>query len=83
MISSNTQIRSAHQQYYEQPKVVEITEIAFKHDLMMAKCDPGHGKYFACFLMYRGDIPPKDIGASICCIKTKKYSVCRLVLHRI
>jgi len=39
---------------------------------MMAKCDPRHGKYMACSLNYRGDIVPKDIGSSICTIKTKR-----------
>lgn len=39
---------------------------------MMAKCDPRHGKYMACSLMYRGDIVPKDICSSICMIKTKR-----------
>ncbi|KAF9621805.1 hypothetical protein IFM89_028243 [Coptis chinensis] len=29
---------------------------------MMAKCDPRHGKYMACCLMYRGDVVPKDCG---------------------
>ncbi len=31
---------------------------------MMAKCDPRHGKYMACCLMYRGDVVPKDVNAS-------------------
>jgi tubulin alpha len=39
---------------------------------MMAKCDPRHGKYMACSLNYRGDVVPKDVGASICTIKTKR-----------
>ena len=30
---------------------------------MMAKCDPRHGKYMACCLMYRGDVVPKDVNA--------------------
>ena len=38
----------------------------------MAKCDPRHGKYMACSLMYRGDVVPKDVGAAIAEIKTKK-----------
>ena len=39
---------------------------------MMAKCDPRHGKYMACALMFRGDVVPKDVGAAICTIKTKR-----------
>ncbi|XP_034040651.1 tubulin alpha chain [Thalassophryne amazonica] len=26
----------------------------------MMKCDPRHGKYMACCLLYRGDVVPKD-----------------------
>merc|ERR1711977_765902 len=28
---------------------------------MYVKCDPRHGKYMACCLMYRGDVVPKDV----------------------
>merc|ERR1712166_1383340 len=38
----------------------------------MAKCDPRHGKYMACCLMYRGDVVPKDVNASVATIKTKR-----------
>ena len=39
---------------------------------MMAKCDPRHGIYMACCLMYRGDVVPKDVNAAIATIKTKR-----------
>merc|ERR1719164_282519 len=39
---------------------------------MMTKCDPRHGKYMACCLMYRGDVVPKDVNASVATIKTKR-----------
>jgi tubulin alpha len=39
---------------------------------MLVKCDPRHGKYMACSVMYRGDIVPKDICCSIAAIKTKR-----------
>ncbi|KAF2296617.1 hypothetical protein GH714_000600 [Hevea brasiliensis] len=39
---------------------------------MMAKCDPRHGKYMACCLMYRGDVVPKDVNAAVATIKTKR-----------
>merc|ERR1711939_1182497 len=32
---------------------------------MMVKCDPRHGKYMACCMMYRGDVVPKDVNASV------------------
>lgn len=38
----------------------------------MAKCDPRHGKYMACSVMYRGDIVPKDVCYSIANIKSKR-----------
>lgn len=38
----------------------------------MAKCDPRHGKYMGCTVMYRGDVVPKDVGAAICIMKTKR-----------
>merc|ERR1712032_1096333 len=36
------------------------------------KCDPRHGKYMACCMMYRGDVVPKDVNASVATIKTKR-----------
>jgi tubulin alpha len=39
---------------------------------MMAKCDPRHGKYMACSMMYRGDVVPKDVNSAIQQIKHKK-----------
>merc|ERR1712228_169565 len=38
----------------------------------MTKCDPRHGKYMACCMMYRGDVVPKDVNASVATIKTKR-----------
>ena len=38
----------------------------------MVKCDPRHGKYMACCLLFRGDVVPKDVNASIANIKTKR-----------
>merc|ERR1712023_370275 len=39
---------------------------------MFVKCDPRHGKYMACCMMYRGDVVPKDVNASVATIKTKR-----------
>ena len=36
------------------------------------KCDPRHGKYMSCCLMYRGDVVPKDVNASVAAVKTKR-----------
>ncbi|CAM9607459.1 unnamed protein product [Lampetra fluviatilis] len=38
----------------------------------MVKCDPRHGKYMACCMLYRGDVVPKDVNAAIAAIKTKR-----------
>ena len=38
----------------------------------MAKCDPRHGKYMACCMMYRADVVPKDVNVSVATIKTKR-----------
>jgi len=38
----------------------------------MVKCDPRHGKYMACCMLYRGDVVPKDVNAAIANIKTKR-----------
>merc|ERR1719199_1204158 len=44
----------------------------FEPASMFVKCDPRHGKYMACCLMYRGDVVPKDVNASVATIKTKR-----------
>jgi tubulin alpha len=38
----------------------------------MVKCDPRHGKYMACCLLYRGDVVRKDVGSAVATIKTKR-----------
>jgi len=70
MLSSYAPIISAEKAYHEQLSVAEITNSAFEPASMMAKCDPRHGKYMACCMMYRGDVVPKDVNASIATIKT-------------
>ena len=39
---------------------------------MMAKCNPGNGKYMAGSMMYRGDVVPKDVNAVVATIKNNK-----------
>ena len=72
MLSSYAPIISAEKAYHEQLSVAEITNSAFEPASMMAKCDPRHGKYMACCLMYRGDVVPKDVNAAVATIKTKR-----------
>lgn len=72
MLSSFAPVISAEKAYHEQLSVAEITNTAFEPASMMSKCDPRHGKYMACCLMYRGDVVPKDVNAAVANIKTKR-----------
>lgn len=72
MLSSYAPVISAEKAYHEQLTVAELTNSVFEPSSMMAKCDPRHGKYMACCLMYRGDVVPKDVNASVSTIKTKR-----------
>ncbi|KAB0362770.1 hypothetical protein FD754_006926 [Muntiacus muntjak] len=51
---------SAEKAYHEQFSVAEITSACFEPANQMVKCDPRHGKYMACCLLYHGDVVPKD-----------------------
>uniref|UniRef100_A0A672LQ79 [histone H3]-trimethyl-L-lysine(4) demethylase n=1 Tax=Sinocyclocheilus grahami TaxID=75366 RepID=A0A672LQ79_SINGR len=53
-------IISAEKAYHEQLTVSEITSACFEPSNQMVKCDPRHGKYMACCMLYRGDVVPKD-----------------------
>ena len=61
-----------HKAYHEQLSVVEITVSVFQPASMYVKCDPRHGKYMACCMMYRSDVVPKDVNAAVATIKTKR-----------
>lgn len=36
------------------------------------RCDPSQGKYMSVFLLYRGDVTPKDVNSTIASIKKNK-----------
>ncbi|RUS21935.1 hypothetical protein BC937DRAFT_90997 [Endogone sp. FLAS-F59071] len=65
-------IISAAKAYHETLNVAEITAACFEPQNQMVKCDPRHGKYMACCLLYRGDVVPKDTNAAIATIRTKR-----------
>ncbi|RUP44432.1 tubulin alpha chain-like protein [Jimgerdemannia flammicorona] len=65
-------IISAAKAYHESLNVAEITAACFEPQNQMVKCDPRHGKYMACCLLYRGDVVPKDTSQAIATIKTKR-----------
>merc|ERR1711916_65091 len=72
MLCSYAPVVSAEKAYHESLSVAEITSSVFEPNNMMAKCDPRHGKYMACCLMFRGDVVPKDVNAAVATIKTKR-----------
>merc|ERR1712205_97308 len=72
MLSSYAPVISAEKAYHEQLSVAEITNSVFEPAAMMVKCDPRHGKYMACCMMYRGNVVPKDVNAAVATIKTKR-----------
>merc|ERR1712137_771820 len=71
MLCSYAPVISAEKAYHERFTVPELTNAAFEPSNFMAKCDPRHGKYMACCLMYRGDIVTADVTAAVTSIKQK------------
>jgi tubulin alpha len=71
MLTSYAPIVSVEKAYHEYFSVSEITLSAFEPSYLLTKCDPRHGKYMACCLMYRGDVVPKDVNAAVATIKSR------------
>lgn len=71
-LSTYAPIISAEKAYHETLSTYEITSACFEPANQLVKCDPRHGKYMACCLLFRGDVVPKDVNATICAIKSKR-----------
>ena len=65
-------LANAEKANHERFTVDEMTQNCFEADHQMVKCNPSDGKYMAVCLLYRGDVVPKDVNASIAAIKNKK-----------
>ncbi|THD19593.1 Tubulin alpha chain [Fasciola hepatica] len=63
---------SAEKAYHEKLTVGELTSACFEPANQLVKCDPRQGKYMACCLLYRGDVVPNEIHASIGSLKSKR-----------
>lgn len=50
----------------------QITYDCFNPENQLVKCDPRHGKYMSCCLLYRGDVTPTDVNSAIQEIKSYK-----------
>eukprot|EP00069_Balaena_mysticetus_P017003 bmy_10259T0 len=72
LLATYAPVISAEKAYHEQLTVAEITNAGFEPANQMVKCNPRHGKYMACCLLYHGDVVPKDVNAAIATIKTKR-----------
>ncbi|KAL3266664.1 hypothetical protein HHI36_010826 [Cryptolaemus montrouzieri] len=70
-LASYAPVVSREKAYHEGMSVAEITAELFETNNQMVKCDPKEGKYMACCLLYRGDVVPKDVNASIAQMKAK------------
>ena len=57
---------------HEATTVDEITKKCFEPSCQMVRVDPRNGKYMAICLLYRGDVVPQNVNASIAQLKMNK-----------
>ena len=80
MLTSYAPVISAEKAYHEQLSVAEITNSVFEPACCMVKCDPRHGKYMACCMMYRGDVARLQGGAQPLFRPSLSYAFARRLL---
>ena len=71
-LATYSPVISAEKAYHETLSVANITNDCFEPQNTLVKCDPRHGKYMACCMLYRGDVVPKDVNAAIANVKSKR-----------
>ncbi|XP_023173598.1 tubulin alpha chain [Drosophila hydei] len=60
-----------HSQFVNQ-STAQLTGQCFQMSNQMVRCNPSHGKYMACVLLYRGDVAPNEINSALESIKRSK-----------
>mmetsp|Transcript_590 Transcript_590/g.880 ORF Transcript_590/g.880 Transcript_590/m.880 type:complete len:455 (+) Transcript_590:104-1468(+) len=71
MLCSYAPVISSEKVYHEKLTAADLTNAVFEPGNMMARCDPRHGKYMACCLMYRGDVVPREVSTAVANVKNK------------
>lgn len=62
----------SHKAGHEQLSVADLTAACFEPSNQMLKVEPDNGKYFACCLLYRGDVATREINSAVETIKRER-----------
>ncbi|KAK9753480.1 Tubulin C-terminal domain [Popillia japonica] len=71
-VASYAPVVPSDKAFHEGTSVSGITSEFFEPANQMVKCYPRQRNYMACFLLYRGDVVPKDVNAAIAQMKAKR-----------
>mmetsp|Transcript_5822 Transcript_5822/g.10387 ORF Transcript_5822/g.10387 Transcript_5822/m.10387 type:complete len:445 (-) Transcript_5822:32-1366(-) len=72
LLSSYSPFIPAGRVLHVDPSASELAINAFDPSNMMAKCNPGQGKYFSICLTYRGDVVPTQVSSAAVSLSTMK-----------